>query len=289
MRQVFLYSLYDGIGFPTSTDTLLKDNTVSTPGRNGIVISPPFCPAPTGSATITGNTVAGLGAGATALVDNLAGFLAALSDNHWPPAAPEGPCGGTPAAAPGTVQAEDCDTGGQGMACHVTCVNGNADSYRAEGVDLDNPSDTGGGQTWTAVTTQVTLPAGRQTVTLDQDTGGWNIGHLGFTTGAGSPSPTPTASPGSLPFAGRTANTASAPRPVTVTSSGTASASITGVPVGGDFARTSTCGTTLAATGPAAPPRWPCPVPAPTPPGPTSRRAGPPARPATPTPIPRRT
>jgi len=46
-------SLYDGIGFSTSTNTLLQDNTVSNPGRNGIAISPPFYPAPTGSATIT--------------------------------------------------------------------------------------------------------------------------------------------------------------------------------------------------------------------------------------------
>ncbi|MFD8814433.1 carbohydrate-binding protein [Streptomyces sp. NPDC059627] len=235
-------SLYDGIGFSTSTNTLLQDNTVSDPGRNGIAISPPFYPAPTGSATITGNTVSGLPSGASAFVDNSTGFVATLSDNHWPPAAPEGPYGGTPAAVPGTVQAEDYDTGGQGVAYNVTSVNGNANAYRADGVDLDNTADTGGGynlgwtgggqwfrytvdvatagtytlglrvaapsavagalhlsdasgtdltgavdlpatgdwQTWATVTTRVTLPAGRQTLTLDQDSGGWNINCLGF-------------------------------------------------------------------------------------------------------------
>jgi lysophospholipase L1-like esterase len=35
--------------------------------------------------------------------------------------------------------------------------------------------DTGGWQTWAAVATSVTLPAGVQTLTLDQDNGGWNI------------------------------------------------------------------------------------------------------------------
>ncbi|MFF3143009.1 hypothetical protein ACFVRU_15090 [Streptomyces sp. NPDC057927] len=35
-------SLYDGIAFSTSTSTLLQDNTVSNPGRNGIAISPSY-------------------------------------------------------------------------------------------------------------------------------------------------------------------------------------------------------------------------------------------------------
>jgi hypothetical protein len=302
-------SLYDGIGFSTSTNTLLQDNTVSSPGRNGIAISPPFYPAPTGSATITGNTVTGLGSGTSAFVNNSTGFVATLSDNHWPPPAPEGPYGGTPAAVPGTVQAEDYDTGGQGVAYNVTSVNGNANSYRADGVDLDNTADTGGGynlgwtgagqwfrytvdvatagtytldlrvaapsavpgalhlsdasgtnltgavdlpatgdwQTWGTATTHVTLPAGRQTLTLDQDSGGWNINNFGFATGSSSPSATLTASPGSLTFADQAVNTTSAAQTVTVTNSGTATASLTGITTGGDYAQTNTCGTSLAA------------------------------------------
>jgi hypothetical protein len=207
------------------------------------------------------------------------------------------------------VQAEDYDTGGQGVAYNVTFVNGNASSYRADGVELDNTADTGGGynlgwtsggqwfrytvnvatagtytlnlrvaapsavtgalhlsdaagtdltgavdlpatgdwQTWATVTTHVTLPAGRQTLTLDQDNGGWNINYLGFTAGSGSPSATLAASPGSLTFADQAVNTTSAAQTVTVTNSGTATASITGVTAGGDFAQTSTCGTSLAA------------------------------------------
>ena len=160
-------------------------------------------------------------------------------------AATEGPYGGTAAAVPGTVQAENYDTGGQGTAYNVTAVNGSANAYRSDGVDLEATTDTGGGddlgwtaagqwfkytvnvatagtytvglrlaaptavtdglhianssgtnlsgnvnvpatggyQTWTTVTATVTLPAGQQTLTVDQDHAGWNINFLAF--GAG--------------------------------------------------------------------------------------------------------
>ena len=59
--------------------------------------------------------------------------------------AAEGPYGGTPAAIPGTVQAANYDSGGQGVGYSVTSVNGSANSYRSDGVDLEVTSDTGGG------------------------------------------------------------------------------------------------------------------------------------------------
>ena len=154
----------------------------------------------------------------------------------------EAPYGGTPAAIPGTVQAANYDTGGQGVAYNVTSTNGTANTYRSDGVDLEATSDTGGGydlgwtatgqwfrytvdvasagtytvtlrlaspsgvtdalhianasgtnlsgsiaapdtggwQTWAAATATVTLPAGVQTLTLDQDNGGWNLHQLSF-------------------------------------------------------------------------------------------------------------
>ena len=154
----------------------------------------------------------------------------------------EAPYGGTPAAVPGTVQAANYDTGGQGTAYNVTSVNGNGTAYRSDGVDLETCTDTGcgydigwtgtgqwfkytvnvatarsytvtlrlaspsgvtdglhiasssgtnlsgninvpatgGWQTWTTVTVTVTLPAGQQTLTIDQDNGGWNIHQLTF-------------------------------------------------------------------------------------------------------------
>jgi hypothetical protein len=163
-----------------------------------------------------------------------------------PPPSGDAPYGGTPAAVPGTVQAENYDTGGQGVAYNVTAVNGTANSYRSDGVDLEGTTDTGGGddlgwtgagqwfhytvnvatagtytlglrvaaptavtdalhidnstgtnlsgnvnipatggyQTWTTVNTTVTLPAGVQTLTLDQDNAGWNINY--FTSASGS-------------------------------------------------------------------------------------------------------
>jgi hypothetical protein len=158
----------------------------------------------------------------------------------------EAPYGGTPTAIPGTIQAANYDTGGQGVAYNVSSVNGTADTYRADGVDIEATSDTGGGydlgwtgsgqsfrytvdvatagaytvtvrlaspagvtdalhidnaagtnlsgpiaapdtggwQTWSTATATVTLPAGVQTLTVDQDNGGWNIHQLGFAAAA---------------------------------------------------------------------------------------------------------
>jgi uncharacterized protein involved in high-affinity Fe2+ transport len=159
----------------------------------------------------------------------------------------EAPYGGTAAAVPGTVQAENYDTGGQGVAYNVTSVNGTANAYRSDGVDLEATTDTGGGydlgwtaatqwfkytvnvatagtytvglrlaspnavadglhidnsagtnlsgnvnvpatggyQDWTTVTATVTLPAGTQTLTVDQDNAGWNINYLTFSSTGG--------------------------------------------------------------------------------------------------------
>ncbi len=170
----------------------------------------------------------------------------------------EGPFGGSPAGIPGTVQAENYDTGGQGVAYNVTSVNGSDNGYRSDGVDLEVTSDTNGGvdlgwtnggqwfkytvnvatagtytvsfrvaggagavtdafhlsnasgtnlsgnvnvpntggwQTWTTVTANVTLPAGQQVLTLDQDTGGWNINYASFASSISTVA-TPTFSPG---------------------------------------------------------------------------------------------
>jgi beta-glucosidase len=158
---------------------------------------------------------------------------------------------------PGTVQAANYDTGGQGVAYNVAAVNGSANSYRSDGVDLEASADTqdttaagapydvgwtasgqwfkytvqvatagsytvsfrvaapgavadalhiansagtnlsgsvavpstGGYQTWTTVTASVTLPAGAQTLTVDQDAAGWNLHYLAFTQGSGGGTP----------------------------------------------------------------------------------------------------
>jgi uncharacterized protein involved in high-affinity Fe2+ transport len=62
--------------------------------------------------------------------------------------------------------------------------------------------DTGGYQDWSTVTASVTLPAGEQTLTVDQDNNGWNLHYLSFTStggGGGGDQPfggTPAAVPG---------------------------------------------------------------------------------------------
>ena len=174
-----------------------------------------------------------------------------------PPPSGDAPFGGAPAAVPGTVQAANYDTGGQGVAYNVTAANGTANSYRSDGVDLEATADTsdtgpaGGGydlgwtgagqwftytvevatagtytvsfrvaapaavadalhidnssginltgsvaiaatgsyQTWATITATVTLPAGQQTLTVDQDAAGWNLHYLAFTQGSGGGAP----------------------------------------------------------------------------------------------------
>ena len=45
--------------------------------------------------------------------------------------------------------------------------------------------NTGGYQTWTTVTASITLPAGQQTLTVDQDSNGWNFHYMAFAQGSG--------------------------------------------------------------------------------------------------------
>jgi hypothetical protein len=191
---------------------------------------------------------------------------------HAAYAATSAPYGGTPAAVPGTVYAANYDTGGQGVAYNVTSVNGTANSYRSDGVDLEDTADTqdntgagaydlgwtasgqwfnytvdvatagtytvafrlsspygitdalhiadssgdnltgavavpntGGYQDWTTVDASITLAAGEQTLTVDQDDNGWNIHFMTFTlnssSGSGGDQPfggTPAAVPGTV-------------------------------------------------------------------------------------------
>jgi hypothetical protein len=76
-------SLYNGVGFSTSTGIVFENNTIKTPGLDGIVISPPFYPAPTGSATLTDNTVTGLTAGHMAFINMSSGYTVTLTGNSW--------------------------------------------------------------------------------------------------------------------------------------------------------------------------------------------------------------
>ena len=76
-------SLYNAVGFSTSNGIVFENNTINSPGLDGIVISPPFYPAPTGSATLTDNTVTGLTAGNVAFVNMSSGYTVTLSGNSW--------------------------------------------------------------------------------------------------------------------------------------------------------------------------------------------------------------
>src|SRR3569833_2625121 len=69
-----------------------------------------------------------------------------------PQAATEAPYGGTAAAIPGTVQVENYDTGGEGLAYHDADATNSGGAFRTtEGVDIETCADTGGGydEGWT--------------------------------------------------------------------------------------------------------------------------------------------
>jgi hypothetical protein len=73
-------ALGDGVGFSTSTNTLLQNNTITAPWRTGFVVAPPFYPAPSLSASVTGNTVTGLSSGMQPFVNNSSGFTASVTN-----------------------------------------------------------------------------------------------------------------------------------------------------------------------------------------------------------------
>jgi hypothetical protein len=141
--NTIIQPVYDGIGFSASTSTNLSDNTVLNPWLNGIVIAGLYYPAPSGNATISRNAVSGLSSGHTAYSNTGSGFTATLSSNSWQNSNSEGAYGGSAAPVPGTVQAANYDTGGQGVAYNVASVNGSANSYRSDGVDLEACTDSG--------------------------------------------------------------------------------------------------------------------------------------------------
>ncbi len=76
-------ALYNGVGFSTSEDIVLSGNVIDTPGMDGIVVSPAHYPAPTGNASLQGNTVTGLSDGHVAFENLSAGYQVTLDGNSW--------------------------------------------------------------------------------------------------------------------------------------------------------------------------------------------------------------
>jgi hypothetical protein len=102
-------------------------------------------------ANVTGFQASGLAAGTTYFFrvrSTNAGGDSANSNTATAatPAPAEGPFGGTPAAVPGKIEAENFDTGGEGVAFHDTDTANLGGAYRpSEAVDLQATTDTGGG------------------------------------------------------------------------------------------------------------------------------------------------
>ena len=65
---------------------------------------------------------------------------------------PAQPYGGSPRSLPGTIQAEQFDSGGEGVSYHDTTAGNRGSAYRHTNVDLESTTDGGGGYDvgWTA-------------------------------------------------------------------------------------------------------------------------------------------
>lgn len=61
-----------------------------------------------------------------------------------PPPSGRAPFSGTPIALPGTIQAEDYDKGGEGLAYHDTTAGNSSGAYRNDGVDIRATTDSSG-------------------------------------------------------------------------------------------------------------------------------------------------
>ncbi|WP_432991303.1 choice-of-anchor D domain-containing protein [Dactylosporangium sp. CA-233914] len=125
-----------------------------------------------------------------------------------------------------------------------------------DGTNFNTTLSASAGRTFnpaTGNTVAVTVPATnvryvRVNVTANT---GWPAAQVSelevYPSGGGTPNtPVLSAAPSSLTFAAQALNTTSAPQAVTVTNTGTAAASVSGVTVTGDFAQTNTCGSIAA-------------------------------------------
>jgi hypothetical protein len=83
------------------------------------------------------------------LVVDANGNAGTAADLNWidvAAAAPAtAPWGGTPAAVPGTIEAENYDTGGEGVSYHDTTAGNSGGVYRNDGVDIRATTDSSGG------------------------------------------------------------------------------------------------------------------------------------------------
>ena len=85
-------------------------------------------------------------------------------------------------------------------------ANGTFHLQNSSGTNLSGTvtvAPTGGWQTWTSVTANVTLPAGQQVLTISQDSANFNINYVAFTSGGSTCTATP-AAPGGLAASGTT-------------------------------------------------------------------------------------
>ena len=93
------------------------------------------------------------------------------------------------------------------------------------------------------------MPAGRQTLIVNQDNPGWNLRDLSFAASGSGGGSALSASPSSSSFGGVAVGSTSAAQAVTVSNPNSSAVSVSSVSVSGPFSQTNTCGTSIAANG----------------------------------------
>src|SRR5262245_20267205 len=100
-----------------------------------------------------------------------------------------GPFSGSPAGIPGTIEAENFDNGGEGVAYHDTTSGNSGGQYRNTNVDIESSSEGGYDVGWIAAAewlnyTVNVASAGSYTVQLRVASPGGGAMHVGFNTGS---------------------------------------------------------------------------------------------------------
>jgi endonuclease/exonuclease/phosphatase family metal-dependent hydrolase len=112
-------------------------------------------------------------------------FQYALVTSSGSPTGASGPFSGSPAPVPGTIEAENFDNGGEGVAYHDTTGANEGGQYRSTGVDIESSSEGGYDVGWTAAGewlnyTVAVANAGSYTVQLRVASPGGGAMHVGF-------------------------------------------------------------------------------------------------------------
>ena len=126
----------------------------------------------------------------------------------------------------------------------ISQANSNNSSFQTSGISF--PLTLNAGQSATLTVSFAPTAAGAQSGTIAVASNASNTPNIAATGTAQAAVPAVSLSPTNLTFASQTVGTTSAAQAITLTNTGTAALSISGIAASGNYAQTNTCGTSLA-------------------------------------------